>query len=275
MTERPIKSAERTLRLFELFSRRQGRLTVSDVARGLAIPQSSASMLLTNLAGMGYLEYNRDRSYAPTVRVALLGSWLGPRFKGPASLAFWLDELHRDVGEDLYVGIQNGSSAQIVFTRRADDGLSVDSDQMHSLTKSAIGQAILASNSDREVIRLVRRCNAEAETRLRVNEVDFLTLIYDIRRQGFAVTTGYFEPDRMGVAVHIPSATDCMTFGVGFGGSIDRLTTKRDLILRRLLEFRATLAPDRVNPLGDTPRALRFGDAYGGPTPPARRVASG
>ena len=66
MTQRSIKSAERTLRLFELFSRRQQRLPVGEVARGLGIPQPSASMLLSNLAGLGYLEYDRfDRSYAP------------------------------------------------------------------------------------------------------------------------------------------------------------------------------------------------------------------
>src|SRR5258705_11049422 len=92
-TARSIKSAERTLRLFELFSRRQERLTVSDVARGLDIPQPSASMLLTNLAALGYLEYDRfDRSYAPTIRVVLLGSWIGPRLGGRQSLASRLDD---------------------------------------------------------------------------------------------------------------------------------------------------------------------------------------
>jgi len=94
MTQRSIKSAERTLRLFELFSRRQERLTVGEIARGLAIPQPSASMLLTNLTGLGYLEYDRfDRTYAPTIRVVLLGSWLGPRLGGRQSLASRLDDL--------------------------------------------------------------------------------------------------------------------------------------------------------------------------------------
>src|ERR1700692_552742 len=126
MTQRSIKSAERTLRLFELFSRRQERLTVGEIARGLAIPQPSASMLLTNLTEMGYLEYDRfDRSYAPTIRVTLLGSWIGPRLgrrlAARQSLASRLDDLHHSVDEYIFVGIQNGAHAQIVQVERGRD----------------------------------------------------------------------------------------------------------------------------------------------------------
>src|SRR5258707_13766589 len=132
MTQRSIKSAERTLRLFELFSRRQDRLTVGEIARGLAIPQPSASMLLTNLTGLGYLEYDRfDRSYAPTIRVVLLGSWLGPRLGGRQSLASRLDDLHRPMDEYIFVGIQNAPNAQIVQVERGlyTHDLSIDSGQ--------------------------------------------------------------------------------------------------------------------------------------------------
>ncbi len=120
MTQRSIKSAERTLRLFELFARRQERLTVGEIARGLVIPQPSASMLLTNLTEMGYLEYDRfDRSYAPTIRVTLLGSWIGPRLGGRQSLASRLDDLHRSLDEYIFVGIQNGAHAQIDISSSA------------------------------------------------------------------------------------------------------------------------------------------------------------
>ncbi|HEX7943640.1 MAG TPA: helix-turn-helix domain-containing protein, partial [Phenylobacterium sp.] len=78
---RKIKSAERTIALFELFSREQQPFTVSHVARRLGVPQPSISMLLRNLREMGYLEYEpTSRTFTPSIRVALLGSWIDQRF---------------------------------------------------------------------------------------------------------------------------------------------------------------------------------------------------
>src|SRR5580698_3728274 len=69
MAARSIKSAERTLALFELFSREQRPFTVGRVSDALDVPQASASMLLRNLADLGYLEYDRKaRTFAPSIR---------------------------------------------------------------------------------------------------------------------------------------------------------------------------------------------------------------
>ena len=248
MTQRSIKSAERTLRLFELFSRRQERLTVSEIARDLAIPQPSASMLLTNLAGLGYLEYDRfDRSYAPTIRVVLLGSWIGPRLGGRQSLASRLDDLHRSVGEDIFVGIQNGAHVQIVQVERGTHDLSIDSGVMYSLIRTSIGRALLMSKADAELIRLVRRCNAEAESRDRVEESEFMAIIEEVRRNGYAVTSGYFAPGRRSIAVPIlPSRTDRVPFGIGIAGPLDHIEAKRDLI--RSLDPDARRLSDHFRP---------------------------
>jgi IclR family KDG regulon transcriptional repressor len=256
MTQRSIKSAERTLRLFELFAHRQERLTVSEIARGLAIPQPSTSMLLSYLAGLGYLDYDRfDRSYAPTIRAALLGSWVGPRLRGPQSLASRLDDLHRSVGEYVFVGIQNGAYAQVVQTTRGSHDLSIDSGQMYSLTCTAIGQVLLASQAETEVIRLVRRCNAEeAQSRFRVDEVAFMKVLEEVRRNGYAVTTGRL-PGRRSIAVPVASQTRRVPFGIGVAGPIEHIEEKRDLILQGLRTFQtATLESDFVN--GDSPAVI-------------------
>jgi IclR family KDG regulon transcriptional repressor len=238
--ERSIKSAERTLRLLELFSRRQARLTVSDVARGLQMPQPSASMLLANLARIGYLEHDLvDRSYAPTIRVALLGCWIGSRTGGP-SLASKFDDLHRRVGEDCLVGIQNGTYAQVVYARGRNDILSIDSGRMYSLSSTAMGRALLALKSDAEVILTVRRCNAEVESRFRVTESSFMSIIKEVRRDGYATSTRYYLPGLQSIAVAVQSPTGgSVPFGISFIGPFDRIKSKHDLIVKRLLAFQA------------------------------------
>jgi len=245
MAVRSIKSAERTLRLFELFSRRQEPLTVGDVSRGLGIPQPSASMLLTNLTAMGYLTHQRlARSYAPTVRVSLLGGFAGPRFSDGQSLAQRLNALHDAVGEDVFVGIQNDAAAQIVQVR-GQDALNIDSGQMYSLTGSVVGQVLLALQPDSEVVRVVRRCNAEAGSDAeRVNEADFLTLMAAIRRDGHAVNDGFYSPDRSGVAVAVRGAHAGGDFAVGFGGPTERIKAKRALIVQQLTALKSAARAD-------------------------------
>ncbi len=144
---RSIKSAERTLALLELFSQIQTPLTIGRVSRELGIPQPSTSMLMRNLVHLGYLDHDRtQRTFAPSIRIALLGSWIGRRFDEANSLAERLDILQRKVRETAYIAIQNGPFGQYVMTQTSDspDTLNVASGQYRSLTCSAFGRALLA-----------------------------------------------------------------------------------------------------------------------------------
>src|SRR5690606_650316 len=89
---RSIKSAERTLALFELFSLEQRPLTIGEISRELGIPQPSVTMLARNLVKLGYIEHDRfSRTYVPTIRIMLLGSWLHRRMNRQGDLETHLD----------------------------------------------------------------------------------------------------------------------------------------------------------------------------------------
>src|SRR3546814_16884099 len=51
--------------------------SAEEVRRTLGYPQSSTPILLRSLASLGYLNYEPlNRTFRPTIRVALLGAWL-------------------------------------------------------------------------------------------------------------------------------------------------------------------------------------------------------
>jgi IclR family transcriptional regulator, KDG regulon repressor len=198
MSDRSIKSAERTLAIFEMFSVRQETLTVGDVSKYLDIPQPSVSMLLKNLANLGYLEYDATRRrYAPTLRVALLNSWLLDRYKGTAQFVPVLKSLLDGLQETVFIGMQNRAAAQyiLVMTPRNRESLLITSGMHRSLTCSAMGRILLSMKDEAELHRWIRRCNAEsADPRFRVNEGAYLDLIANDRRNGFAETSGDISP---------------------------------------------------------------------------------
>lgn len=239
---RSIKSAERTLALLELFSKVQEPLTVGQVSRELAIPQPSASMLVRNLTHLGYLDHDRTlRTYSPSIRVALLGSWIDRRFGQAHSLQQRLDILQRKVKVTAYIAIQNGPTAQYVMSQepQTPDRLNINSGQYRSLTCSAPGRALLALKPDSEIANWVRRCNAEAaEDRFKVKLRDFMKLIENVRRKGYAETDGDQTPGLGAFAMAFPSPVGDTPLAVGAGGPMRIVSKRADLMLESLMEFR-------------------------------------
>ena len=249
---RKIKSAERTIALFELFSREQQPFTVGHVARRLAVPQPSVSMLLRNLRAMGYLDYDPvGRTYTPSIRVALLGSWVDQRFGAAGALGKRLSALHDRVGHTAYIGIQNGAAAQYVLHKvsQAPDRLDVSSGEYRSLTFSAMGRALLSLMPAAELVSWVRRCNAEAQSdRWRVREGEFLELVRRVRAQGYATTAGDVTPGMGAIAITFTSPMSRTPLAVGVGGPLEQIQPKQDTILEALHSFAASDGDDPAPP---------------------------
>lgn len=243
---RPIKSAERTLALFELFTKRQRPLTVGRICAELNIPQASASMLLANLHELGYMSYDREaRTFTPTIRVALLGSWINHRFDQAGALTARLRNLQRRVDETVFVGIQNGAHAQYIFTLPRDKprSMQVVTGHLRLLTGSAVGRALLSLKSDQEILRLTHRCNSEAhEARLRVVPSEFLSVVEEARRKRYAQTYGDITPTFGAFAVTVQAPTELMPMAIGVGLPIERIARKQAIIVEALLELQTNFS---------------------------------
>jgi DNA-binding IclR family transcriptional regulator len=246
MSDRSIKSAERTLAIFELFSVRQEMLTVGDVSKGLGIPQPSVSMLLKNLTNMGYLEYDSSRRrYAPTLRVALLNSWLLDRYAGTAKFVPILRSLLHELQETIFIGMQNKSTAQyiLVVTPKNRESLLITSGMHRSLTCSAMGRILLSMKEEEELHRWIRRCNAEStDPRFRVKEGPYLDLISTDRRNGYAETSGDISPGFGAIAVAVPSPLGGTPLSIGAGARIPHIAQKRDAIIAGLRKAASMIA---------------------------------
>ena len=239
---RTVKSAERTLGLFELFSKVQTKLSVGQISDELSIPQPSVSMLVKNLTELGYLEHDPiSRTYVPSIRLVLLGSWIEREFGETQSLIKRLDAVQRRVKETSYIGIQNGAHAQYVLVQRIDspNRLDVHSGNFRRLTFSVFGRALLALKTDAEIASWVKRCNAEArDARFKITRTDLMRIITDIRHKGYAETAGDHTPGLGGFAMTFKLPTGGIPLAVGAGGPISRVKQKRALIIDALHEFK-------------------------------------
>ncbi|MGE3142450.1 MAG: IclR family transcriptional regulator [Hyphomonadaceae bacterium] len=272
MPERSIKSSERTLAVFEIFSDAERPLSVSEIVRALGIPQSSTTMLLRNLQKLGYLEYfPHTRKYLPTMRAYLLTSWMGRQFSAAAVFMEAFERLHQEVGELTRLSFQNGAVVQVILGRGASTGshealaqsafggdhLIIRTGPTLPLTLCAAGRALLSVKPDKEIIAWVRRCNAQAQTAAeRVAEPAFMAAIENIRRVGFAETRGDQTPNVGAVAVAMPSPIHTGPLGVFVTMPLERLMKKRDTVVAALMAFKTIAIEARqASPAASEPDA--------------------
>ena len=266
MQNRPVKSAERTLALFELFSETESPLTVGEVARGLSIPQPSASMLLRNLTDMAYLEYLPVvRKYQPTIRVLFINAWLNQSFPESRDFVIDFNRLHQTLGEATFVCIQREARIQSVLARGFDGAgkrgamgaslsaphhITVRSGLITSLTCTASGRILLGQKPDDEVLTWVRRSNAEAaDPRHRVAEGEFMDLIARVRETGYAESAGEFTAHRASIAICVPSPLNFTPMAVAFSMSVERFPARKEAALAALRDFRERLSTGATAPV--------------------------
>lgn len=247
---RNVKSAERTIALFELFSLAQRAMGVGEIAKNLGIPQPSVSMLVRNLTNLGYLEHDlATRTYVPTVRIMLLGSWIHRRFTQENDIERRVDEVVRSVGETVVVGIQNGVYSQYILaqTPESPKHLEVQSGLLRPITCTAVGRVLLSLKRDSEIDAIIRRCNAEmTEERLRVQPASLKKLINQIRAQGYARTKGDMTPGYSTIAISIPGPIGNLPMAIGVGGLIAQISEKEREILAALQAFKAATQPTKA-----------------------------
>lgn len=199
---RTIKSAYRVLEILEYFDRDHRTATVMDLSRSLAYPQSSTSELLRCLTRLGYLHYNRyRRTYTPTARVALLGSWVEPSLFRGGTVLTALDRVADSVGETVVLSTATNYVVQHlhVVDGVEDHAVIEHAGNSESLLHSPQGRLILSSYQDVMIRSALHRLNAEEadpERRVRINETMDELLV--LRRQGWTMAA---DPRGDGIGV--------------------------------------------------------------------------
>ncbi|MES2987369.1 MAG: helix-turn-helix domain-containing protein, partial [Pseudomonadota bacterium] len=115
MTQVITKSAKRVMEIFERFDQLRRPLSLKDVCDDLGYPISSAAALLKSLVNIGYLEYDKQhRNYLPTMKIAMLGSWVPEELFGRTSILPIMNQVRDFSGESVCLGTRSDLYAQYV-----------------------------------------------------------------------------------------------------------------------------------------------------------------
>ena len=253
--DKVVKSAGRVLEIFEFFAHRHATATVSEVSEALEFPLSSTSVLLKSLLTLGYLEYNvRSREYQPTIRFAVLGTWIFDRlFSDEGSIPRLMDELQAETQETIVLAMQHGLHVDYIRILQsiAPVRFYIKPGSRRPIWRPAAGKALLAQQPNAEVTALLRRVNADAPADGRVPIKPFLAELSAIRRDGHAMSEAAIVPDTAMIAMAVPVPSGHRPLALAVSGPLERMRRNQARILSLMQRKLADLtAPFKTYPEG-------------------------
>lgn len=216
-----VKSAVRVLDIFEAFEAERRALTISELVKLLAIPQSSMSTLIRSLVAKGFVEYDGEtRRYRPSVRLAFLGNWVLGSTDTIARIHALAQALHDETGETVLIGAENGLSLQYLSVVMSPATLSFELQpgERRPLHRSGLGVMLMTRKKDVEIGRIVRRYNAEKwqESEPRLTEASVLRNVARARQQGWFSVLRNFTEHGGSVATLLPLPRERTVLAIGF-----------------------------------------------------------
>ncbi|WP_370207351.1 IclR family transcriptional regulator [Pararhodobacter marinus] len=221
-----VKSAARVVQILEVFDELQRPATVIEICKRLAYPQSSTSAILRTLVSMGLLHHDpRKRTFVPTRRVALFGSWIDGDLFGRSKLRRMMDILNEQTGAIVLLATRNGRNAKYIeivqsnCARVAERSVHLTLGTERNLTRCAAGEVILAGLSDAEIRRVVTATNAwSAPDEIRFTHTEVMERIKQVRKQGYALSLPPKGPRTGCIAMALPSSDPTQPLTLAIGG---------------------------------------------------------
>lgn len=243
----PVKTAARTLDVFEVFARAKAPLTLTELANRIGSPISSCHALVRTLQARGYVYVldERKRVY-PTKRMLATAREIAQNDPILERLSPILAALLKETGETVILGKRQGDRVTYldVLEGRHTIRYSAEPGDTKPLHSSAIGKAMLGTLPGPDLDKLLRKLPLPAITETTLTErAELLGNLEEGRARGYFVTRGENVADVMGIA--IARSVGDEPYGIAVAGPVNRLAAHIEALAAALANAGAAL--DRLN----------------------------
>ncbi len=232
-----VKTAARTLSLFEAFADDQTPLPLSNLAKRIDTPVSSCHALIKTLQALGYVYVleQKKRVY-PTKRLLQVAQAIATHDPLLESVSPVLHELRDELGETVILGKRQGDA--VVYLDVIEGTHTVryaarpgDAKPLHS---SAIGKAMLGQETDQTLQALLEQLPLTPATgRTLTDRHQLMDDIVESSRRGYFITRGENVDDVMAIAIARQVYGE--TLGVAIAGPMERMSRQLEHYLATLI----------------------------------------
>lgn len=202
-----VRTADRTLDIFESFARRQRPITVSDLARELSLPTSTCFALVKTLVERGFLYHLRPRGpFYPTRRLGRVAEEIAQHDPIAQNIRPLLEALRDATGETVILGKLQGLGVVYleIIESRHSVRYTMTVGAVRELHASSIGKAIVATMDEESRERLLARLKYPKLTDNTIrSRAQYAKSLADGQKRGYWTNVGESSPDVMGVALSV------------------------------------------------------------------------
>ena len=187
----PVKSADRTLDIFELFAAEPRRLTISEISDRLGVARSSTHGLVHTLAARGYLVQDGGGRFQLSARLIQLGLNVADRLELRSAARGPMEELAMATHDTALLVVPD--SGDLLFVDKVlSEARDLRTDPRVSsrspLHCSSLGKALLATLDDRAVMKIAETVGLEPATEHSITDpVQLLADLARTRARGYSV----------------------------------------------------------------------------------------
>lgn len=237
-----VKTAGRTVDLFEIFAKAKKPLTLSEIARALGAPQSSCFNLVRALETRGYLySVGGQKRVYPTRKLFGVADAIAAYDPVLARVEPLLEALRDETDETIIFGTRQGD--RVIYLVVAEGRQTIrymsQAGELKPIHASAVGKALLMAMEPAEREILVRSLALPGITESTITDAGGLLDEIEVAvQQGFSRTSGENVADVMAVAC--PLSIDGVPYAIAVAGPIGRVARQADGFAARIKNGIAT-----------------------------------
>jgi DNA-binding IclR family transcriptional regulator len=241
-----LKSLRKAIRVLECFSLQEPRLPLTDIARKVGLPLSTAHRILTTLRTVGIVEQEGDRDlYRLGLKLLELGSMVLANMEVHREALPCIEELVRETGETVHLGVFDGSQVVSIEKMDSPHGLAshVTIGKGAPAYCTGVGKALLAFQPEAVVERVCRLSLTAYTPQTITDPVKLRKELAQVRALGYAVDNMEHQPDVRCVAVPIRDHSGRVVASLSVSGPATRIPKDRiSTLAARVREVAAKLS---------------------------------
>lgn len=203
-SETPLRSTMTTLEIIEQI-RTHNELGVTETAKLLGIPKSTASDHLRTLRQGGYL-VKCNQKYTLGLRFLQLGDHARNNYEIYGTAKPKVDSLAANTGELVHLSLEENGKGVIIYEEEGEQAISLDTfiGRRVPMHCTALGKAMMSRMHRQEVLNIIETHGLPRVTEETVTDEDeFLERLEAVADRGYAIVRGERIPELGCIAVPV------------------------------------------------------------------------